>query len=273
MPKMPTFFRYIGGKHYIVNYILEMIPKHKIYVEVFLGSGKVFFNKAKSKIDVINDYDKAIANLFYCVAFHFEEFYNKVKFIHYSRTLHKIFYSHYKNAEIVIPDVDMAVKTYCAMNMSFAGKISSFGYELQNNSAQAYRNKINKLYLINERLSNTYIENLDFEEVIEKYDTEETFFYVDPPYYNCEHYYNHFTNKDHERLLAKLKTAKGKWLLSGYANEFYDNFLREYNRKEVAVMKPSYGVVENSKMKVRPKATEILWYNYDLDKGKNISLF
>ena len=64
----------------------------------------------------------------------------------------------------------------------------------------------------------TVVENMDFEDVIKKYDSEKTYFYCDPPYYNTENYYaNHEFNIDsHERLANCLKESKGMFSLSYY---------------------------------------------------------
>jgi site-specific DNA-adenine methylase len=64
----------------------------------------------------------------------------------------------------------------------------------------------------------TFVENLDFSDVIQKYDSEKTYFYVDPPYWKTENYYsNHdFDRNDHERLANVLKNVKGKFSLSYY---------------------------------------------------------
>jgi DNA adenine methylase len=85
------FFPYIGGKYYMLRYILSLIPEHSVYVEVFGGSGKVLLNKEPSKIEVWNDYDRKLANLFHVVVFKFGEFYEKVVGLVYSRELYRVF--------------------------------------------------------------------------------------------------------------------------------------------------------------------------------------
>ena len=64
----------------------------------------------------------------------------------------------------------------------------------------------------------TFVENMDFQSVIEKYDTKKTYFYVDPPYWKTENYYsNHdFDRNDHERLADTLKRVSGRFSLSYY---------------------------------------------------------
>jgi len=41
--KPPTFFKYVGGKHFLLKHLLPLIPQHKVYVEPFCGSAKLFF--------------------------------------------------------------------------------------------------------------------------------------------------------------------------------------------------------------------------------------
>ena len=64
----------------------------------------------------------------------------------------------------------------------------------------------------------TFVENMDFEDVITEFDSETTYFYIDPPYWKTENYYsNHdFDREDHERLSNPLKNIDGKWSLSYY---------------------------------------------------------
>jgi site-specific DNA-adenine methylase len=88
----------------------------------------------------------------------------------------------------------------------YKSKFDSFVNKLQNPNWQKYFDKI------------TVCENLDFEEVIKKYDSERTYFYCDPPYYKTEKYYaNHeFGIETHERLANCLKSTTGKFSLSYY---------------------------------------------------------
>jgi DNA adenine methylase len=59
---------------------------------------------------------------------------------------------------------------------------------------------------------------MDFQDVVEKYDSPTTYFYMDPPYWKTENYYsNHdFDRNDHERLANTLKGIQGKFSLSYY---------------------------------------------------------
>jgi DNA adenine methylase len=270
MSKYLSFFPYVGGKFYMLKHILQLIPPHRIYVEAFGGSGKVLLNKPRSFLEVWNDYDRRIANLFHVVVFQFDEFYEKVRGLVYSRELYKKYNKELSEmGRIEIGDVDVAVKTYYVLHCMFSGGrnyCTGFAFGKVRNHALRYWKLLDDLVKVRERLSGVIIECDDFEKVIKRWDSEDTFFLLDPPYYSAEGYYNGFGKEDHERLLRLLKEVKGKWLLCGRANELYDKELSGYNRFEFEVAWRSYHRAGNS-VESKPKVKEVLWCNYDVGKG------
>ena len=268
--KKLTFFPYIGGKHYLAKLIVELIPEHEIYVEPFAGAGHVFFTKERSSVEVLNDADSKIANLFYCVAFHHSEFWSKFRWLVYSRAIRQKLIEKLKGKRVELGDVDSAVGELFLMYSGFGGMPYSrgFGYGVKGwCKAEGLKNAMLRLRSIHKRLlGNVFIECLDFEDVMKKWDSEKAFFYCDPPYYGVGYYYDTpFRKEDHLRLLNRLKQAKGKWILSNYHNELYDAELKGFPYVEINVCKPSYGITVNSKHKTRPRATEVLWFNYEPD--------
>jgi DNA adenine methylase len=268
--KKLTFFSYIGGKHYLAKLIVELIPEHEIYVEPFSGAGHVFFAKERSKTEVLNDADSKIANLFYCVAFRFNEFWSKFRWLVYSRAIRKKLSQELKGKELEeLGDVDSAVGMFFLLNSGFGGNpYGGLGYSTdKRGEAKRLKTAMFRLRNIHKRLlGDVFIECLDFEDAMNKWDRRETFFYCDPPYYGVEHYHEKaFSKEDHLRLLNRLKKAKGKWILSGYHNELYDAELKGLPYVEIDIPKPSYGITVNSKRKDRPRATEVLWFNYEPD--------
>jgi len=122
---------------------------------------------------------------------------------------------------------------------------------------------VERLYEIHERLKRVAILNTDFRKLLKLYgDREDTFFYLDPPYYGINEYSIKFTKQDHIDLLEMIKNMKAKWLLSNYPNKLYDENLKDFYRVEVVVSKHSANVKTNPK----PKATEVLWANYDIEE-------
>ncbi|MBX0310902.1 MAG: DNA adenine methylase [Sulfurihydrogenibium sp.] len=269
--KKLVFFPYIGGKSLIANTIIKLIPEHTVYVEPFGGSAKVLLNKPPSKIEIYNDADLRLANLFYVVAFKFKEFEEKVSRLVYSRALYKKFLKDVRLKELKIEklgDVDLAIKTYVVLYYSFNSnfKTQALNVSYKQNKAVSFFNNLQRLELIHNRLKNVVIEYLSYDKILEKYlGRDDAFIYLDPPYFRLEHYYDvKFTIEDHKKMLDMLKSAKAKWLLSGYDNELYNTELKDFYRLEIPTFKPSYGITKNSKLDKRPQAIEILWANYDL---------
>jgi DNA adenine methylase len=268
-----VFFPYVGGKFFMLDVILKLIPEHEVYVEPFGGSAKVLLNKTPSDMEIYNDYDKRIANLFYVVAFKFEEFYEKINRLVFSRALAKQFFDGFHNAKLnELGDVDLAVETYYLLRVSFSAKINSssfkVSYKQKKNEAKIFFNTLFELEQIHNRLKNVIIESLDFRDLLNRViHRENVFIYLDPPYYSVEHYYNiEFTEQDHKDLLNLLKQAKAKWLLSGYANPLYDEELKDFYRIEVPAVKHLYGITMYNQAIERPKALEVLWANYDITR-------
>ena len=63
----------MGGKSRLRKTILERIPEHTCYVEPFFGAGWVYFGKELSKVEVINDIDKELINMFRMIKYHAPE--------------------------------------------------------------------------------------------------------------------------------------------------------------------------------------------------------
>lgn len=59
--------KYPGSKWRMAKDIIDLIPQHKTYIEPFFGSGAVFFHKAPSRIELINDLNHDVVNLFECI--------------------------------------------------------------------------------------------------------------------------------------------------------------------------------------------------------------
>ena len=126
------------------------------------------------------------------------------------------------------------------------------------------------------RLAKVVIENQDFGELIEHYDRENSFFYLDPPYHNTEGYYRNigeggFTEADHFRLRNALLSPnfQGKFLLSYNDDEFVRGL---YDAPGIWVTALSR--LNNMKLRRECGAQfpELLISNYDMEH-QQITLF
>jgi DNA adenine methylase len=257
---MKSFINYYGGKSRLTDEIISIMPPHKTYIEAFCGASWLLFAKPESNIEVINDIDSEIINLYFVVKNQLFDFINLLNKIPISEKLFDIF--RYQKG---IPFVDlrklllnekgipkMATITYYNILNCFNSNISKnptfcIDRNKQSNFVKFYKTDWE---LISERLKKVTILNRDYKEVIKLYDSKESLFYLDPPYTitnNIDKYYKHnFSIKDHKELLAILKCIEGKFILS------YDNSDK---------IKDMYGDFNIIELKEYPK--ELIIINFD----------
>lgn len=210
---MEPFIPWMGGKRRLLQYILPLVPKHQCYCEAFAGGAAVFFAKPQSEVEVINDFNGELVTLYRVVQNHLEEFVRQFKWALSSRQI-------YEWQKITRPetltDIQRAARFYYLQKLAFGGKCDgqSFGV------ATTTPPRLNLLRIEEElsaahlRLSRVYIENLSWDKLIERYDREHTFFYLDPPYWETAGYGVDF-GFEHFELMAELaKTIDGSMLIS-----------------------------------------------------------
>lgn len=249
MPKLSSPFPWVGGKRLLRDEIIAKIPTHNTYVEAFAGGAWVYWGKEPSAVEVINDINGDLVNLYKQIQTNSTEFYDRLWWLlcsrdEYYRLLYVI--QHEREA---LTDLDRAVYYYFIIKNAFGGRfVSGFKFSKK----QPPRSAINHdtLVALSERLSNTYIENLSFERLIKNYDYEETLFYCDPPYVVADgtNYYQFvFDEAQHHLLHSKLSEIKGKFILS------YDDvpFIRKlYKGFKIEKTKPiRYTLTQKQKIK------------------------
>jgi DNA adenine methylase len=150
-----------------------------------------------------------------------------------------------ENFNVQAYDYTIAAKYAYVLSQVFSGskpETSSF-IDLKGKYKSKYltfRDKLSKPDWVEHFLRISHVENLDFQEVIEKYDSPSTYIYLDPPYWKTENYYNNhdFDREDHERLANVLNNVKGKFSLSYYdfelLHEWYPEDKFRWEKKEFA---------------------------------------
>ena len=243
----------MGGKSKLRKTIISQIPEHTCYVELFFGAGWVYFGKEPSKVEVINDIDKELINLFKMIKYHAPEIERLLEYEFSGRDI----FEEYKHCTVeYLTEIHRAIRFLYLITQSFAGRGNTYGYGTTTKPAPQifYKNVLSDL---KERLRNTYVENLDFPKIIEKYDRENTFFYCDPPYFETSGYSNVFGEKEHILLRDMLSSIKGKFLLSINDHEKVREWYKDFNIEEVKV---NYSVSKESK--ARGKYNELIIKNY-----------
>lgn len=245
----------MGGKSKLRKTIINMIPEHTCYVELFFGAGWVYFGKQPSKVEVINDIDKELINLFRMIKYHAPEIERMLEYEFSGRDI----FEKYKNYSIEnLTEINRAVRFLYLITQSFGGRGGVYGYGTTGIPKPQifYKNALSDL---KERLRNTYVENLSFEKIIDKYDREYTFIFADPPYVETTGYGNEFGEKEHLLLRDKLTSIKGKFLLTINDHEKVREWYKDFNIKEVEV---NYSVSRDQK--ARGKYKELIITNYDI---------
>jgi DNA adenine methylase len=276
---------YIGGKSKIGKWINEYYPKDmETYVETFGGMFWCFFNMdlklySNLKEVVYNDFNPLNHNLFKCVQ-NPSELLKAVNNIPCQQRDESVTPSIYKEqfdsfqkelfaSGFTINNVDyeVAAKYAYILTSIFSGsKPETSGFiDLKGNYKSkflTFRDKLSKPDWVEHFNKITKVENMDFADVIKKYDSESTYIYLDPPYWKTENYYsNHdFDRKDHERLANVLHQVKGKFSLSYYDFELLHTWFPE--TKYTWTMKEFAKAASAKKGVTQNMGQELLIMNY-----------
>lgn len=208
---------WIGGKSRLRRAVLARIPEHHCYIEPFAGAAWILFAKSAdmSQVEVINDFNGELANFWRCVRDRHLELIEKLKFRLISQQDFMRVRS--KWGDLGRDEVERAADFFWLIKHAFGGKSgrrATFGYSAREKHGYDLELVMQTLDRAHERLQRVYIFNEDFERLMDRFDREDSFFYCDPPYYGCESCYETDFTGNHERLAERLKSIKGKFLLS-----------------------------------------------------------
>lgn len=207
---------YLGGKRVLAKRIAERIEaiEHVRYVEPFVGMGGVFFRRsARPKLEVINDVNRDVVNLFRILQRHYQQLLDVLKFQLYSRA---DFERLIATDPDQLTDLERAARFLYLQKAGFGGMGQHFGTDF--GSSKWSLSKVEPLLeAAHERLDGVLIDRLDFGACIERYDSRSgTLFYCDPPYWGCTDDYGKdvFSVADFERLRDLLEGIQGRFILS-----------------------------------------------------------
>ena len=204
---------WIGGKRRLADTILPLFPPHTCYVEAFAGAAALYFIKRPSEVEVINDINGELINLYRVVQNHLEEFVRQFKWSLSSRQIYEWCQD---TPPDTLTDIQRAARFYYLQKQAFGGKVSDQTY----GTATTTPPRLNLLRLEEElstahlRLARTYIEHLPWGKVISKYDRPHTLFYLDPPYWQTEGYGVDFDWGQYDRLGMAIRSMAGMAVIS-----------------------------------------------------------
>lgn len=273
---------YFGGKFNSLKWLYEHFPQrseYRCFVDVFGGSGVVVLNhpnKGRGMNEIYNDVNGNVCNLFRVLRDRekAEELAELIALTPFSREEKYDCWEHYKNPELT--DVERARMYLVVMKQGFFGtEDGSWSVVVCMDGLNANRvmlrfNKYPSIILsLIDRMKEIGIENYSYNKILKIYNKPEVFMYCDPPYYkpSCKtsgtHYRDEFTHDKHVAFLAQAKDLCCKVMISGYPSELYDTELKDWYRVEKGKFTSSAAGKNKVADGKAPKATEVLWMNYN----------
>jgi len=252
----------------IADKIISLFPedyRNMTYIEPFFGSGTVFFRKAPSIVETINDLNEDVYNLFLQIRVNADELSRLIENTPWSRQEYEESYdrveSETENARRFLVRCWFSIGADGSRGKGYSGwrhnKISDNGNIAGfNQLPELIQGASSRLRPKNKNI--VQIENQDAFTLIEKYNREYVLMYLDPPYIlntrkNRKKYSHEMTDEDHIRLCDLINDSKAKIILSGYENEIYESHLKNFNKIYIS----SFDESGNS-------GKEVIWQNYSV---------
>lgn len=253
---MKRILNYPGSKWRLADILIENTPIHTTYVEPFFGSGAFFFSKDPSQIETINDLNERVYNFFKVCRDQPEQLAKAIYFTPVSRQEQMM------STEEIQDPLENARKFLVQSRQTIGGVQRYLGGwrtnidVLGSKTIREWQEMPDLIIEAAERLKHAQIENQDAVKLLRRYSRKDVFAYVDPPYLlstrKGRYYETDMEDDQQPELLEVLKDFKGKFILSGYDNELYDEILKD-----------CYKVYINAQAENGQSRTEVLWMNYE----------
>lgn len=260
IPGRPVL-RYHGGKWRLAPWVIAHLPAHRVYVEPFAGAASVLMQKRRSDVEVINDLDGEVVNLFRVLRDP-EHAAILEKLLRLTPFAREEFYAAY---EVSVEPIERARRLVARSFMGWGSggcnphRRVSFRNDAAKGGARPARDWHNyPEYLagMSKRLQGVCIESRPAIEVIREIDEADCCFYVDPPYVMearqdaAPLYAHEMTGAEHRTLAELLHGVKGMVVLSGYRSDLYNELFRDWPSVE------GFAYANGN----APR-TEVLWFN------------
>ncbi len=251
-----------GGKHWVANKIVSLIPPHKIYIEPFAGGAAIYFAKEPSEKEVLNDIDSEIAFAYKFIKNITPEKVEKLKQKNWEPSEER--FNKLKNWKPQ-NEIDRFYRFVYLTRCSYSKARQVWGNT--GVTKEQFLKMMDRLLQVKDRMKNTEVYNKDYAEILMKYNSPDAFAYLDPPYpeeWGKDWVGGHgqFTKEDCERLRDVLKKFKGKFLLSINNLPWIREIFKDFNIGKIAQTRHISGR-EDINWKID---YELLISNYDTKK-------
>jgi DNA adenine methylase len=263
-----------GGKHYLAERIVRLMPPHLHYVEPYAGGLAVLLAKNPDGVsEVVNDLECRLTNFWKVLQDEslFAEFHRLAEAIPFS----EVEWKEAKEASAAVHQplegpaaVRSAAAFFVLCRQSLAGRMKGFASlsrsrtrRRMNEQASAWITAVDGLPDVHARLRRVVVLCRPAIEVIRSEDSQDTLYYLDPPYLKetrsvPDVYGFEMSGDEHRELLDAVRSLKGKVMLSGYPSELYDSALKGWNRH-------TFDLPNNAASgKSKAREIEVLWCNF-----------
>ena len=255
---------WVGGKRRLADHLIPRFPQHTCYVELFAGGAAWFFLRSPAEVEVLNDVNGELVNLYRVVKHHLEEFVRQFKWALSSREVFKWMQD---TPPETLTDIQRAARFFYLQRQCFGAKVTGQTWGTATTTPPVNLLRLEEdLSAAHLRLSSAYIEHLDWAVCLERYDRSHTFFYADPPYWETEGYGVEFPFTQYERMAELMALAKGKVMLS--INDHPD-IRRVFGRFQCEVVDIQYTVGGGARPADRK---ELIVYSWDRE-AEPVGLF
>ncbi len=224
-----------GGKSRMAAWIVAMLPRHDTYIEAFGGGASVMFRKPRAKLEVYNDLDDGLVTFFRALRDQPGALQRALRLTPYARSEYERCRDTWTEVK---DDLERARRWYVRTQMAFAcSATQGWGYETTGAAragtrACSFATSVESLQRFAERFRGVQIDQLCWQDCLERYDRPGAAFFLDPPYHPAtrgrerEHSYRHnLDHAEHEALLAAVVALRGSVLLCGYTHPLYEHHL------------------------------------------------
>lgn len=255
---MTAILRYHGGKVRLASKIVALMLAHDAYIEPFAGGAAVLLEKPRSRLEVYNDLDGDMVNLFHVMRDRRAELAEAVALTPFARAEHELAYQ--TTDDPLERARRVLIRSHFGHGSSGIHRPTGFraaGLRAGSLPVHGWTNLPDTITRTGERLRGVVIENRPALQVIAAHDGPGSLFYIDPPYQPSTRdrgrdYRHEMTETDHTDLLAALRRVRGRVILSGYAHPTYDSALHDWRRIELKALADRAG-----------RRIEVLWLNFE----------
>ncbi|MBN1563318.1 MAG: DNA adenine methylase [Anaerolineae bacterium] len=269
-------FGWYGGKFSHLDWLLPLLPSTTHYCEPFGGSAAVLINREPAPVETYNDLDSELVNFFRVLREQKDTLIEAIGLTPFSR---EEFEQAIANPQTELSDLERARRFYIRARQVRTGlaQTASAGRwahcRLTSRAGMAgavsrWLGSVEALPEIAQRLLRVQIEHAPAIEVIQRYDSEDTLFYCDPPYPHesrgdSKAYQYEMTDRNHSQLAEVLKAVKGKVALSSYDSPLMRDLYSDWQ----VIAGPSKTIHS-----VKQQRTELLWVNYNVEQEDTWSI-